>query len=181
MAKIALAPDEDADVTEIEESDLETVTKKRAGGRNLLPFFFFGGLGVVGLAFVAVGMKPKPEPRTLVPTASAVEFSTGYQGTDTIPAFQRELNEPAPVAQPQQVRAAPRDTSGSRNDALMLRYKLESEAAAAKQRLQSQSARDAFELQRDQRVFEQTVEAERMLRKRQAATALIFDDSKDQD
>jgi len=182
MAQIALERDEDADVTEIEESSLETVTEKRAGGRNLLPFFFFGGLGVVGLAFVVMGMKPKPEPRTLVPATSAVEFSTGYQGTDTIPAFQRELSDPAPTAQPQRQRVAPpADTSSGRADAMLLRARLERENAQMKQRLQSQSARDAFELQQDQRVFEQTVEAERVLRKRQAATALIFDDSKDQE
>ena len=182
MAKIALAPDEDADVTEIEESDLETVTKKRAGGRNLLPYFFFGGIGLVGMSLVLSGMRSEPEPRTLVPTTSAVEYSTGYQGTDTISAFQQELAAPDPAAQPQRERAAPpTDTADSRMDALMFRRQTDRENAELKQRLQSQSARDAFELQRDQRVFEQTVEAERVLRKRQAASALVFDDSKDQD
>jgi len=182
MAKIALERDEDADVTAIEEKNLETVTKKRAGGRNLMPAFFIGGLALVGVAVMLSGMRSKPAPRTMVPTTSTAEFSTGYQGTDTIPAFQQELAAPAPAAQPRREKAAPpADTADSRMDALMFRRQTDRENAELKQRLQSQSARDAFELQRDQRVFEQTVEAERVLRKRQAASALVFDDSKDQD
>lgn len=184
MTKIALAPevDEDADINKIEERDLETVTKKRDAGKNLLPYFFFGGIALVGLYFVAMGMRSEPAPRSMVPSDPVAEFSTGFQGTDTIPAFQRELTAPPPDPQPERERRAPpEDRSSSRADTLFARHKLEMEAAAERQRLQTQGARDAFELQMDQQQFQKTVEAERALRKRQAATALVFDDSKDQE
>ena len=93
----------------------------------------------------------------------------------------RDHNYSAPVVQPQRRAAPPVDRSTSRADTLLMRHRLELEAAEANQRLQTQSARDAFELQRDRRQFEQTAEQQRVLQKRRSAPALIFDDSKEQD
>lgn len=185
MNKIALEPegDEDAEINKIEERGLDSVTTKRGNGKNIWPLLAFGLLGASGLGYAMTGFVPDEAPRPLVSKSSGPQFSTGYGGNDRVPAFQKRLDEEEAVARPEpRVRQAPPVDSGtSTMDVMMSRHRMRMEEVETNARVRAEGERASFDLQRDRAEYERTVEAARRLQKRQAAPALIFDDSKEQD
>lgn len=177
----------DAELDEIEERGVPSVTEKRGSGKNLVPLICLAIVALIGVGIMWQGLKPSGNAEQgLIPVEPVEQYSTGVVRQDRIPAFatSRRDEEPdvaAPAPPLVRQAAPPVDRTGARLAALRERQRLELERMQREQDIQLQGARQALELQRQRTAFESEEEIQRTLKQRREAPSLIFDDSKDEE
>ena len=175
----------DADLDKVEERGVTSVTEVEDKGKQIIPAIGFGVVVLIGLAIMWRGVSSQgEEPASMISEQPTVQYSTGVQGGDSVPAFQKTLRGEQAVAQPTPppvtAMAPPVDRAATRLQMRRANQSMELERREREQAMQIRGERSAFELQRDRKVFQNQVELEKALKQRREAPALIFDDSKEE-
>lgn len=181
-----MTPHPDADPDKIEERGVTSVAEIEDKGKQIIPAIGFGVVVLIGLAIMGRGISSQgEEPASMIPETPTVQYSTGVNRGDTVPAFQKTLRSEQPAAQtatpPAPATPPIRDRAAARLDARRASQNLELDRKEREQAMQIRGERSAFQLQRDRQTFQAEIDLQKSLKQRREAPALIFDESKEQE